>query len=84
MTSTKDPIPHLPPRDFIEHYTHSATEIYETSNTPLIFRNCVGGEDPNCADSVRAFQMNILDHAHYMGLNILDGVPHGCLYSDEL
>jgi hypothetical protein len=49
-----------------------------------VFRQCQGGEDPSCADSVPVYDLNVLDHAHYMGQNVLDGVPHGCLYSDEL
>ncbi len=84
VTSTKDPVPHLPPQDFIEHYQHSATEFWELSNSPLVFRQCTGGEDPTCADSVSPWSLNVVDHARYMGLDILDGVPHGCLYTDEL
>ncbi len=84
VTSTSDPVPHLPPENFIEHYQHSATEFWEKSNSPLVFRQCVGGEDPSCADSVHPRDLDVIDHAHYMGLDILDGVPHGCLYTDEL
>ena len=81
VTSTSDPVPHLPPQNFIENYQHSGTEYWERSNSPLVFQSCVGGEDPNCADSVHVWDLNVVDHAHYMGLDILDGVPHGCLYT---
>jgi hypothetical protein len=83
VTSTKDPVPHLPPEHFLETYQHSGTEFWESSNSPLVFQRCVGGEDPTCADSVHAWDLDVVDHARYMGLDILDGVPHGCLYTDE-
>ncbi len=83
VTSMHDPVPHLPPQDFLEHYAHSATEMWEVSNSPLAFKQCSGGEDPSCSDSVEAWQMDVADHARYLGHDIFDGIAHGCLFSDE-
>lgn len=85
VTSMHDPVPHLPPHDFIEHYMHVPQEVWEISNSPLKFVQCspTNGEDPTCSDSVSAWKMDILDHARYMGYNALDGIPHGCLYTDH-
>ena len=85
ITSTKDPVPHLPPHNFIEEYQHLPSELWETSNSPLEFKSCSesNGEDPTCADSVPAYRLNVLDHAFYMGQDALDGVIHGCLYTDS-
>jgi hypothetical protein len=85
ITSMHDPVPHLPPHNFIEKYQHLPVELWETSNNPLQFQACseTNGEDPNCADSVPAYKWNVLNHALYMGQDALDGVVHGCLYTDS-
>ena len=85
VTSMHDPVPHLPPQNsIVYHYRHSPNEVWETSNDPLKFKQCVGGEDPSCADSMSPIDFDVVDHARYMGLNLLDGVPHGCLFFDGL
>jgi len=86
VTSSRDPVPHLPPENFIEHYQHLVREYWQTDNgPPPTIQACspTNGEDPACADSVPAWKLDILDHARYMGENALNGIPHGCLYTDS-
>jgi hypothetical protein len=80
----RDPVPHLPFESTLgDEFRHVPQEVWETSNSPLQFQQCsaTNGEDPTCSDSIRVF--NILNHAEYMGHNALDGVIHGCLYTDN-
>lgn len=46
------------------------------------YKNCNAsdGEDPNCADAIKIFE--VVDHGTYMGVNLLQGVPHRCLWLD--
>lgn len=86
ITSMNDPVPHLPPQNVLGiHYQHGPQEMWQTSQSPLQFKVCAAdnGEDPTCSDSVPWYKLNVLDHAQYVGFNALDGVPHGCLYTDK-
>jgi len=76
FTNHRDLVPHLPP--ITMNYHHIVTEIWFNGNT---FITCdQTGEDPNCANSVLVF--NIKDHATYLGINIVSGIPYGCMYTD--
>jgi len=80
MTWNRDPVPHLPPQNFLDiyYYHHLPTEVWWNGST---FVQCNGsGEDPNCSDSIIVYDP--LDHADYMNVNTLDGIPYGCLYTD--
>jgi len=80
MTWYRDPVPHLPPQNFLDlyYYYHLPTEVWWNGSE---FVECNGsGEDPNCSDSIIIY--NPLNHADYMNINTLDGIPYGCLYTD--
>jgi hypothetical protein len=55
-------------------FHHVATEIFETKGG---YKQCVGGEDPHCADGV-ILPLNIADHLTYMGVNIAAGMKDRC------
>eukprot|EP01088_Endostelium_zonatum_P017395 TRINITY_DN5115_c0_g1_i1.p1 TRINITY_DN5115_c0_g1~~TRINITY_DN5115_c0_g1_i1.p1 ORF type:complete len:297 (+),score=22.92 TRINITY_DN5115_c0_g1_i1:148-1038(+) len=79
MTWYRDPVPHLPPESFFSYtYHHLPREVWYNGHNYVM---CNGsGEDPHCSDSIMLY--NVLDHALYMNIDILDGVIHGCLYTD--
>ena len=61
-------------------YHHVPTELFWDGNA---YRFCAGdGEDPTCIDHY--IIMNPVDHGMYMDVNILTGIPHGCLYTDPM
>jgi len=79
MTNERDPVPHLPPESFFGlSYYHVANEVWRSGGTTYI--QCDTGESQSCADSITI--TNPLDHATYMGIDVLAGLPHGCLYTD--
>lgn len=49
---------------------------------PPEYQTCssTDGENPSCADRINLF--NPLDHGTYMGIDVLEGIPHGCLWVD--
>jgi len=73
-TNGRDPVPHFPQ---LEYY-HIPTEIWRYNDVYYVCDE--SGEDPNCSDSL--LDINLVDHALYMGVDILTGIPHGCLYTD--
>jgi len=76
MTNKADIVPHVPPKLF--NYHHISEEIWYHGGQ---YHFCdMSGEDPNCADSQKL--PNVWDHATYMNIDILDGIIHGCLYTD--
>ncbi len=77
-THSQDIVPHVPPEIF--GFRHIAGEIYENGPSsrctdfpggPL--RNCVGGEDKNCADQYDGTSLD--DHLLYSGVKMGSG---GC------
>jgi len=81
---TRDLVPHVPPQSFpfvSEKYHHLPFEIFTPTNNNA-WRVCdSSGEDAKCSDSFSPF-FNPLDHALYFNVDILTGIPHGCLYTD--
>jgi hypothetical protein len=64
-THLEDPVPHLP--FILFGFYHAAVEKYNNVINGTSYRNCTGGEDPNCADSNHFFDP--AQHLTYWGLN---------------
>lgn len=75
-THLEDPVPHLPL--LINGFAHAAVEVYNDVINGTLYRQCTGGEDPNCSDSNLIF--NPLQHLTYWGLNQFVG-PYRCVNS---
>lgn len=67
-THGHDPVPHLPPEDFIVHFRHAPREVFWSSSAKWdasAGKMCDGtGEDPTCADANIA-DIWIPDHLSY-------------------
>lgn len=69
MVHEDDLVPHIPPEDFIVHYHHVPTEIWEYEDG--VYKVCdASGEDPTCADSVPKWKYSNADHMTYMGVYV--------------
>jgi predicted lipase len=82
MTWHRDCVPRLPWRNtlFLWKYHHVAYELFFNGTG---YHMCdSSGEDANCID--RYLIENPLDHALYMNHDLLDGIVHGCLYTDPM
>lgn len=77
FTHRRDIIPHMPFKAL--DYWHVSREYWQNTENQYVKCND-SGEDPNCSDSV--IVTNPLDHATYLGVDILAGVLHRCLYTD--
>jgi len=78
MTNMRDPVPHLPLK--VMDYYHLTREIWRKSNSSYIYCTVSDGEDSTCIDSIVI--QNPFDHGTYMGIDVLEGIPHGCLWID--
>jgi len=59
-------------------YYHLAEEMWWDGSQ---WHYCdMSGEDPSCSDS--QIVGDPLDHAVYMGIDVVDGVIHGCMWTD--
>lgn len=76
----KDPVPRLPPRDFLDEsgrscgYRHPGPEVFYNATRIGSYHICPGGEDANCSD-----QYPLADciaygccHCSYLGMNPCD------------
>lgn len=66
ITHRRDPVPGLPPREYISNFTHTPNEIWYPTNRSERYDVCDGsGEDPHCSNSV--VSVLVSDHLNYMG-----------------
>jgi hypothetical protein len=81
-----DIVPHAPSRSpwIGPKYAHVPFEVYTPSGNSN-WRVCDGsGEDPTCSDQLKFWQWSVVDHGFYFGVDILVGIPFGCLYTDPM
>merc|ERR1712137_1032922 len=75
VTHYKDPVPHLPPTDFLDipwHFKHPEPEIYYAGTVPQGHVQCTVAEDYNCAGywyDVPVDLLHIDDHLSYMDVD---------------
>jgi len=81
MTWHRDLAPRVPWQNMLGlHYHHVAVELFYNGTG---YRFCDNtGEDKTCSDQY--IVLNIFDHANYMNIDVLAGIPFGCLYTDPM
>jgi len=73
VVNKADLVPHVPPKIF--DFVHIGGEAWLTNNRWVY---CNSGESNSCSDQLSPL-FNAFDHAEIIGLNALNGIPHGCL-----
>jgi hypothetical protein len=80
-----DLVPHVPALSWLgTQYAHVPFEVFTPSGNSN-WRVCdASGEDPACSDRYHFWSWSVFAHALYFGVDILQGVPFGCLYTDPM
>jgi len=80
FTWNRDLVPQLPPRNIFQFsYFHLTEEIWWDGGS-YHYCSTQTGEDKSCSAS--RIIPNILDHAFYLNVDLLQGIPHQCLWVD--